>query len=84
MMIKVEVIDKKNLTKREAQLLAMIAEGSMDATIAHKLYISRRTVETHLSNLYDKLNVRSEDKNARVLAVSKAYSSKIIEISASN
>lgn len=83
-MIEVKVIDKQNLTNREAQLLAMIAEGSLDATIAHKLYISRRTVETHLRNLYDKMNVRGDDKNARCLAVSKAYVSKIIEISSSH
>jgi DNA-binding NarL/FixJ family response regulator len=70
MMIEIEVNpnEKVRITPREAQLLAMIAEGSKDAAIAHKLYISRKTVENHLHNLYEKLNVRSPDLHARCIA----------------
>jgi DNA-binding NarL/FixJ family response regulator len=70
MMIEIEVNpnEKVRITPREAQLLAMIADGSKDAAIAHKLYISRRTVETHLINLYEKLNIRSPNTHARVRA----------------
>jgi DNA-binding NarL/FixJ family response regulator len=79
-MIEIEVNpnEKVRITKREAQLLAMIADGSKDAAIAHKLYISRRTVESHLSNLYEKLNVRSPDLHSRVIAGTVAVKNELV------
>jgi DNA-binding NarL/FixJ family response regulator len=76
--IKVNQNESVRITPREAQLLAMIAEGSKDAAIAHKLYISRKTVENHLHNLYEKLNVRSPDKHARCLATRVAVQNEML------
>jgi DNA-binding CsgD family transcriptional regulator len=47
------------LTDREYQLWSMLDEGLSNPAIAQRLFISRRTVEKHLENLYAKLGVRS-------------------------
>lgn len=47
------------LTKRELQILALIAEGFSNKQIASKLHLSIRTVETHRLNLTDKLGIKS-------------------------
>ena len=47
------------LTDREFQLWSMLEEGLSNPAIAERLFISRRTVEKHLENLYLKLGVRS-------------------------
>lgn len=50
---------KPQLSEREREVLALIAEGSTSKEIASKLSISRQTVETHRSNLMTKLHVRN-------------------------
>ncbi|MDP2304144.1 MAG: LuxR C-terminal-related transcriptional regulator [Ignavibacteria bacterium] len=45
------------LTKRETEILHLIAEGFKNCVIANKLYISARTVDTHKTNLIKKLNL---------------------------
>jgi two-component system response regulator NreC len=47
------------LTKREKDILYFIANGFSNQDIAEKLKISVRTVETHKSNLMQKLNLKS-------------------------
>jgi DNA-binding NarL/FixJ family response regulator len=47
------------LTPRERQVLQLAAEGRTSAQIAVRLGISRRTAETHRSNIYKKLLVQS-------------------------
>jgi LuxR family transcriptional regulator of csgAB operon len=46
-----------NLTRRESEILHMIAEGTKNAEIATRLYISPHTVKTHLYNIYKKIKV---------------------------
>jgi predicted ATPase/DNA-binding CsgD family transcriptional regulator len=46
-----------DLTPREREVLTLLAEGKSNATIADELFISQRTVTTHLSRLYAKLEV---------------------------
>lgn len=48
------------LSKRERQVLQLIAEGDSNSEIGSKLFISRRTVETHRSNLVRKLGLRTQ------------------------
>jgi DNA-binding NarL/FixJ family response regulator len=58
------------LTERERAVLALIAEGHSNGAIADKLYISRKTVETHVSQIFLKLDIgESRDSHRRVLAV---------------
>jgi DNA-binding NarL/FixJ family response regulator len=45
------------LTAREREVLKLIAEGNTNQDIADLLCLSRKTVETHRSNIMDKLNL---------------------------
>ncbi|MGD8967964.1 MAG: response regulator transcription factor [Anaerolineae bacterium] len=47
------------LTDRELQVLELAAQGLTNHEIAQRLYISVRTVEAHLTHVYDKLGVAS-------------------------
>ena len=47
------------LTERERQVLALIADGLSNTSIAERLQISEKTVRNHASNLFDKLGVWS-------------------------
>lgn len=48
-----------NLTKREAEVLELAAEGLTDAQIAATLFVSESTVKKHVHNGYGKLGVRN-------------------------
>jgi DNA-binding NarL/FixJ family response regulator len=45
-----------------------VAEGRTNPEVAAELFVSRKTVEHHLSQVYRKLGVRSRTELARVLA----------------
>lgn len=63
--------DKFNLlTKREVQILELLASGLNNPAISRKLYISRRTVEQHHKNLNRKLGIKSY---ADVIKYSQAF-----------
>ena len=53
------------LTTRERDVLRLIADGLTDRDIAAALTISRRTVETHVSSILRKLEVRNRAEAAR-------------------
>jgi DNA-binding NarL/FixJ family response regulator len=58
------------LTPREREVLALMAEGRTNVGIAKRLVVSERTVETHVASILAKLDVTaSEDDHRRVLAV---------------
>jgi DNA-binding NarL/FixJ family response regulator len=58
------------LTPRERQVLAQMAEGRTNAGIAQRLFLTDRTVETHVASIMTKLGLReSATENRRVLAV---------------
>jgi DNA-binding CsgD family transcriptional regulator len=56
------------LTERELQVLRLVAEGKTNKAIAAELFLSDKTIERHLSNIFDKLDVRS-----RAAATAYAY-----------
>lgn len=56
------------LSEREIEVLRLVAEGATAREVASKLVISRKTVEHHLENVYDKLGVTSKTA-AAVFAV---------------
>ena len=56
------------VTRREAEVLALIGEHLTNAEIAARLYISQRTVESHVSALLRKLGVADRRKLARQAA----------------
>ncbi|KAA0229114.1 MAG: HTH-type transcriptional regulator MalT [Fimbriimonadales bacterium] len=47
------------LTKREIEVLSLIAQGYSSKEAADQLYVSKRTVDFHLANIYDKLQVNN-------------------------
>jgi DNA-binding NarL/FixJ family response regulator len=58
------------LTERERVVLALIAEGRSNSSIATHLSISEGSVEKHISAIFTKLGLSPEDSgNRRVLAV---------------
>jgi len=65
------VLDEKrvaqlDLSKRELEILNLLAEGYSNQEIAEKLFVSLSTVKTHNQNLFDKLEVKR-----RIQAVEK-------------
>ncbi|MBW8805408.1 MAG: helix-turn-helix transcriptional regulator [Catenulisporales bacterium] len=55
------------LTAREQQIAALVATGRRSRAIAAELFLSHRTVETHLARIYRKLNVSSRTALAHLL-----------------
>jgi DNA-binding NarL/FixJ family response regulator len=59
-----------DLTPREHEVLALMAEGKTNAGIAKQLWLTERTVETHVSSILGKLGLSHCDEgHRRVLAV---------------
>ncbi len=51
-------LERLGISKREYEVLELIAQGMSNQEIAEKLFVSLPTVKTHSSNLFLKLNVR--------------------------
>ena len=61
-----------NLTPRERDVLALIAEGRSNAGVAQELVVSVGAVERHVTSIFDKLGLhQSPEQHRRVLAVLK-------------
>lgn len=60
------------LTEREMQIVRMVCEGLGNKEIAQSLFLSLRTVENHLANVYARLGVRSRTE-AAVLAIQNGW-----------
>jgi DNA-binding NarL/FixJ family response regulator len=58
------------LTRREREVLAMMAEGRSNHSMATELVVSERAVEKHVTSIFAKLNLpATTDDHRRVLAV---------------
>jgi DNA-binding NarL/FixJ family response regulator len=60
-----DVIDM--LTKREKEILRLVSEGLTNEEIGKKVFISEKTVKTHLTNIFDKLKVNNRFKAALLI-----------------
>ena len=59
-----------DLSPREREVLALMAEGRSNAGICAKLFLSPKTVETHVNSIFNKLRLaQAPDDHRRVLAV---------------
>jgi DNA-binding NarL/FixJ family response regulator len=63
------------LTAREQEVLKLLARGLRNKEIAARLFVSERTVNFHLANIYQKLNV-----SGRTEALSKALEKGLITV----
>ena len=54
----------QSLTKRELEILRLVAEGLTNEEIGKRVFISEKTVKTHLANIFDKLQVNNRFKAA--------------------
>jgi DNA-binding NarL/FixJ family response regulator len=61
------------LTPRELQVLRLVATGKTNKAIATELFLSERTIDRHVSNIFAKLDVPS-----RAAATAYAYAHKLI------
>ena len=52
-----QTTDAVRLTKRELEILSLIVEGHSSKHVADMLFVSKRTVDFHLDNIYEKLQV---------------------------
>jgi len=62
------------ISERELEVLELVAQGLSNQQIADRLFVSINTVKTHLSRLYEKLEVKRRTeavKKARVLQLIK-------------
>jgi DNA-binding NarL/FixJ family response regulator len=53
------------LTRRELEILKLVAEGHPNATLARMLWVTEQTVKFHLSNIYRKLEVTNRTEASR-------------------
>lgn len=60
------------LTEREQEVLKLLAEGKTNKEIAEALVISDRTVQTHLSNIFSKMDVSSRTE-AVLVAIKRGW-----------
>lgn len=67
------LVARLELSKRELEILNLLAQGHSNQEIASKLFVSLSTVKTHIQNLYEKLEVKR-----RTQAVEKARSLNLI------
>ncbi len=65
--------DKYQLSKREKEILHLLAKGNSFKMMASELFISIDTVRSHIKKMYEKLQVHSQTE-----AVFKAYNEKLI------
>ena len=68
-----KALDYLQISERELEVLTLLSQGLSNEEIAGRLYVSVNTVKTHLSNLYQKLDVKR-----RTQAVNKGKNLKLI------
>ena len=67
------LVAQLELSKRELEILNLLAHGHSNQEIAAKLFVSLSTVKTHIQNLFEKLDVKR-----RIQAIEKARSLNLI------
>ena len=63
----------EGLTRRELQVLRLVAAGKTNKAIAAELFVSEKTVDRHMSNIFTKLDVPS-----RAAATAYAYEHRLL------
>ncbi len=61
-----EGLRELSITKRELEILELIAQGMSNREIAEKLFVSENTVKTHSSRLFDKLSAKRRTQAVQI------------------
>ena len=61
-----ERLKNLGITKRELEILELIAQGMSNREIADKLFVSENTVKTHSSRLFDKLSAKRRTQAVQI------------------
>ena len=60
-----DAVERADLTRREQEILRLVAEGHSNGQLAQMLWVTEQTVKFHLSNVYRKLDVSNRTEAAR-------------------
>jgi DNA-binding CsgD family transcriptional regulator len=58
----------QQLTAQQLQIARMVAEGATNKEVAEQLFLSRRTIEHHLRNIFSRLGIRSRVELVRLMS----------------
>ena len=61
-----ERVKDLGITKRELEILELIAQGLSNREIAEKLFVSENTIKTHSSRLFDKLSAKRRTQAVQI------------------
>ena len=76
-----KVIKSVKMTKRERQVIDLVADGLTNKEIAQKLHLSTYTVKSHIHNILEKLALHTRVQIAKYVHTSGDYTSEINSIS---
>ena len=71
------IVEAVRMTKRERQVIELIADGSTNKEIAQKLHLSTYTVKSHVHNILEKLSLHTRVQIAKHAHFSDAYKTAI-------
>lgn len=61
------------LSRREREIAGLVADGTSNLDIARSLFLSRKTVERHVSNILAKLNVKNRVELATRVVTTQSH-----------
>lgn len=64
--LNVPKLEELGITKRELEILTLIASGMSNREIAEKLFVSENTVKTHSSRLFDKMSAKRRTQAVQI------------------
>jgi DNA-binding CsgD family transcriptional regulator len=59
-------LEELGISRREHEILTLIAAGMSNREIAERLFVSENTVKTHLGNLFEKLNAKRRTQAVQI------------------
>jgi two-component system response regulator DevR len=71
--------DSPGLTRRELEILQLVAEGHSNAQLAQMLWVTEQTVKFHLSNIYRKLDVSNRTEASRWAQLNGVLAAQIMQ-----
>jgi DNA-binding NarL/FixJ family response regulator len=71
------IVESTRMTKREKQVVALIADGSTNKEIAQNLHLSTYTVKSHVHNILEKLALNTRVQIANQVHLSASYKTAI-------